>query len=258
MNLFFYRVMYKISRKLWRQALCDTDAIKALALVVCIKNIYSDSLITNFSVNKVAKLIGKRHSTTKRLLVKLEQMKLISYHFEGEELRAVIGTIRNKKYKQANINIEKFSKSTFDNIVCGLKAMTIKEYIQRKEYLKQQAVQALNPKNKKEVKRRDKLLSAGVLERDVVDPSIVKNKFVDTGLSYRKIGEWIEGGYNSVSKIIKFGVECGLFVKEKSQSSIYSPMTAVDLALYGNMKCTFTTKNYIILVGANRYYNAKP
>lgn len=198
---FYFCYMRKLDKQIWEECLGNSEKTKAIAMFLYVKEHKGASVFPNFSILQLAKFVGLSRNTTRKRLHTLEKMGLVERVGWGE---------RHLKFKKArarynNVDISKIDKGSVKSIEFGLKALLICVVQGHKEYIKQRFLQATQPSKDislKDVKRARKYIH----RRGISD-------FVDNGISYRYLANKLKVSYRVVSKVIRYGIACGMFVK---------------------------------------------
>lgn len=208
-RLFLYiNIMNKISRKIFADNINDTDAVKALALLIYVKNVNGASVISNFSYNKLAKITKLSRGSIKKRLNTLGNMDLLD--FVGRNNNNLL--FKRVRAPKSNIDISKIDTTSIKSIELGLRALVIVEIQRQKNYVKQQVVRGTSPKNGRMTKheyRSFKRANKFCKKRGI-------KEFTDNGVSYNTLSKRMGVGLNKTSEAIKYGVEKGLFVKNNN------------------------------------------
>lgn len=244
------RIFNNISRKIYKEIIGDAEALKAIALMLYVKNLFPTSVITNYTDHKLAKITGIHQTTVKKRMSTLADMDLIEYA-NKKFTHIVFKSIRSKQSKR-NIRLSKIDFSSVKSIELGLKAMFICEVQRRKDYIEQQVVKANNPVIKKGDKngyRAFKRARKFCTLRGI-------SSYSDNGISYKYIANKLNISIASVAKMIKHGEGIGLFNKT-NHVSLYATVKGmakhfVSTIGENNLFCTLRNNN-VYAVSANTY-----
>lgn len=231
--------MKYISRSTYYDCLTDAKKLKALAMLIYIKNMYSNSVITNFTYYKLAKITGLTQATAKKYFKVLESMELV------ERLNTNSNNVLFKRIRREynNIVITKAIKGCIKDIEKGLRALFIVEKQSQKDYIKHTMEQANGDVrcSYKQMKRaKNKVKGCG------------RSIFKDNGFCYEYLCKKLNISRKSVSETIKFGESNFMFVKQKNVEKVYVKGFGYKMAEYNN-RFTFGTRNYAFIVSANTY-----
>ena len=193
--------MNKLSKVIYNMHIGDADAVKALALLVYVKENKPTSVFTDYTVTALAKFANLSRNTTRKRIKKLEEIGLVErIGKNGQHL-----LFKRARVKCANVNLSKINKDNVRSIELGLKALLIYEIQRSKEWVRQRVYQATNPKvgtPLKVVKRA----KAFCRKRGITE-------FVDSGLSWKAIAKRLGCGFETVKQAIKYGEQNKMFVK---------------------------------------------
>lgn len=241
--------MNKLSKVLYNNNIGDTDALKALALLVYVKENKPTSVFTNYNITALSKFVHLSRNTTRKRIQKLFQMGLVER--VGKEKQHLL--FKRVRMRCANVSLNKINKKSIKSIEIGLKALLIYETQRSKEWIKQRVYQATNPKKGtplKVVKRAKAFCrKCGITQ------------FVDNGISWKTIAKRLGCGYNMVKQVIMYGEENKMFVKH-NHIAYYNTIKgcASEFVEYSQMDNLFSTKrnNNVYSYACNTYtiYNA--
>lgn len=227
--------MNKLSKVLFNKYIGDADAVKALALLVFVKENKPTSVFTNYSIADLSSFVGLSKNTTKKRIDKLSEMGLVSR--VGKNGKHLL--FKRVRMKCANVNVAKIRKDNIKNIELGLKALLVYEIQRSKDWVKQRVYQATNPKRGTSLKAV-KRAKAFCRKRGIT-------KFVDNGISWKTIAERLGCGFATVAKVINYGITNGMFVKHCHISHYDVAMgTASKYIEYSdksNLFCTLKNNN---------------
>lgn len=232
--------MRKISRKLYHDNISDAEAVKALALLIFVKNHFPTSVIPNFTYYKVVKLTGLHYNTVKKRINTLGDMDLIeivgkyNQHLKFKRVRA----------KNSNINFSRIDTSSVKSIERGLQALFLVEKVSQKNYVEQRVILAKNCKNGKERKA-----GKAVLQK------CSSADFKDNGISYAYLANKLNVSIMTVSDIIKYAVSHKLVVKHRNITQVVHIKNLAQhcFTMVDNQKGFFATKHGIYKIACNTY-----
>lgn len=149
--------------------------------------------------------------------------------------------LRDDNYR-TDVRLDKIDFSTPKTIERGLQALFIVQVQKKKDFLKQQFIQATQPDKKTPLKKVKKSIRY-IKERGI-------EKFQDNGISFKYLCEKLKSGKNTISEIINYGIELKLFNRHNNVIQMRI-IGAKGLPSYG---ChTFSTKDNVYVVLANTY-----
>lgn len=232
--------MKKISRKIFHDNISDADAVKALALLIFVKNHFKTSVVPNFTLYKIVSLTGLHYNTVKKRLNTLGDMDLIetvgkyNQHLKFKRVRA----------KNSNVNFSRIDTSSVKLIEKGLRALFLVEKVNQKNYVEQRVILAQECKNGKERKAGKQTCK-----------KCGSSDFKDNGISYKYLAKKLNISSKTVADMVEFAVSSKLVVKHKTVTQIaYIKGGAKKaLSMFHDVKGFFATKNNIYQIGCNRY-----
>lgn len=227
--------MDKLSKAIFNRYIGDADAVKALALLVYVKENKPTSVFTDYALTDLASFVGLSRNTTSKRIKKLEEMGLVER--VGKNGKHLL--FKRARAKCANVKVSKIKKDSVRDIELGLKALLIYEIQRSKEWIKQRVYQATNPKEGtplKVVKRA----KAFCRKRGITE-------FADNGISWKTIAERLGCGFGVVSRVIAYGVANGMFVKhchiEHYDIAVGAAREYVEYSDKANLFCTLRNNN---------------
>lgn len=259
--------MKKISKIILEGVVKDSDAIKALALCVLIKNTYANSVVYNFSYYKISKIANIHQASAKKYIKKLEKMGLVERDGKyNQHLRF------KRVYKRFNLSISKIDTSTLKNIEMGLKATILVFLQQKKDYIHHQTFKATNDswvQSKADAKERKSIIKKLLEERWIDDISNGRNKveyksnFVDNGFSFNYLSSFFKMGKSTISQMLDYAVKNKMIAITKHCEQVFL-QNAKEVFKFNSEKIytdsngvskkyAFCTKNNIYFVKANTF-----
>ena len=209
----------KVSRTIFNDAVANPLRRKALAFSILVKSNKNLAIFRDFTIREVARLTGTSPSTAKKYIRTLREMGLVSItrHANGDNYLA-FKKLRKHKIKNkgndlyhtpkfSDIDITKIDYSDIKTIEKGLMAIAIREKARKTANARHLIKLGTNPSRSddlKEVKRARKICRKKGWER-----------YVEHGLSYRKIRALLGCCPKTVRKIIIIGESLGLFEAHK-------------------------------------------
>lgn len=240
--------MKKIGRSLLMKCIGDVDAIKALALLVFVKNKYPCSVIPEYTDTKLAQVCGLSRATVKSRIAKLRSMGLV-YDVVNKKEQHHLGF----KAASEEFNNIKFAFGVTDikSIEIGLEALFIVEKQGQKDYARQQVLKVTSPGKLSSYKKaRTECLKRGWV--DISDSGQYINKFQDNGISYNYLARKLNRGRSHIATVIKFAEENNMLAVDSV--TISHDLTSNSLIIGSKMpKGTFIRGNKIYTVLPNRF-----
>lgn len=236
--------MNKLSKALFNKYIGDADAVKALALLIFVKENKPTSVFTNYSISDLSSFVGLSKNTTKKRIDKLSEMGLVSRI--GKNGKHIL--FKRARMKCANVNVAKIRKDNIKNIELGLKALLVYEIQRSKDWVKQRVYQATNPKNGTSLKNI-KRARAFCRKRGITN-------FVDNGISWKTIAKRLRCGFSKVAEVIEYGQKMGMFVKHcHIRHYYYAKGCAGEFVEYSDEKNLFSTlrNNNVYSYSCNTY-----
>lgn len=224
---------------------------KAIAFSLFVKTHTRNSIVKDWSVNKLHDITGISANAIKDRLSILRNMELIeetglnkkhlvfkSLHSHTAHRNIAIPELTFKP----NVNLKKNAYAQeIKNIENGLTAMLLVEIQRRKDFAKQMIQQRSNPSSKKEYKKATKTCNRFCYGR----------KFVDNGISYKYMAAKIGMSVCKSIQIVKLAVKCNIIKKMRNickRIAICSKYTEDMLVNY-----TYSYRDHIYKNYANKY-----
>lgn len=231
--------MKKISRKLYHENISDVDAVKALALLIFIKNSFPTSVVPNYSVNKLVRVTGMHANTIRKRISTLADMDLIEFTGKYNQ------HLKFKKVRAKNSNIKlSINTSSVKLIEKGLRALFLVEKVTQKNYVEQRVKLANAPKNIKELKAGRR-----------ASKKCGSSNFKDNGISYAYLADKLGVSIKHAVEVVQYAINLKLIVKHKVISQVvYIEDRANEFVrVFSELKGVFAKKNSVYKVEANRY-----
>lgn len=225
----------------------DSEAIKALALLLFVKHNFKSSVIPYYTNYKLAKITGLHKETVKRRMNTLGDMGLIE--MEGKKSQHV--RFLKVRAAKSNIRLDNIDFTSIKSIELGLKAMLIVEIQNQKNFIEQRVIRATSPREHcssdeyKSFKRARKFCE----KRGI-------RYFKDNGISYKTIGKKLGVGTNKVSEVIKYAVNNGMLYKHRHIEEVIETRGEAQNIVCSFSECNlFTTKrnNKVLHYSCNTY-----
>lgn len=224
---------------------------KAIAFSLFVKTHARNSIVKNWSINKLHDITGISANAIKDRLLVLKEMDLIeetglnnkhlvfkSLHSHTAHRNVVIPEIAFKP----NTNLKKNAYAQkIKNIENVLTAMLLVEIQRRKDFAKQMIQKRSNPSSKKEYKEAAKTCNRFGYGK----------KFIDKGISYKYMAAKIGMSVCKSIQIVKLAVNCNILRRIRNickRIAICSKYTEDMLTNY-----TYSYRNHIYKNYANKY-----
>lgn len=191
----------RISRELYNECITNTDAVKAISMLIYIKENNKASVITNFTYKKLSEMTKLSVVVIKKRMDKLKSMGLCEYTDNKRNIKFL--KIRAPK---SNVRLDKIDMTSIKSIEIGLRALYIVEVQRRKEYVRSAVNVTGNIHNEKEYENariiRDKALRG-------------TEGYTDNGISYNYLSTKMNVSKKTISEAIKYGVKHNMFEKKR-------------------------------------------
>lgn len=214
-------MLTRVARKTYQNAVGTPELRKALAFAIYVKRFKANSVVKDWSYRELARLTKLSPTTCKKRIDTLKGMGLVRMetkhgHSYLRFLRLRHGSIvvkRNgietkRRPRYADIRLGEYT--SIKEIEQDLMALVIVEDTKRKNYARQLISLANNPRPKTSIKRVKKA-------QRLCRKRGYGKKFIDGGLSYRRIAKWLHCSPNTVKNIICFGESTEMFVVERRE-----------------------------------------
>lgn len=246
--------MVKLAVGLYKKSLCDSDARKALALAIFLKEKCGKPTIYDYSPRMIAEMSDLSVIVVKKRIEKMQEMGLISLCGKHNQ-HLILNKTRNTLY--ANISLDKIDKTNVKDIEMGLKALYIVYIQSQKDYVRN----ILNMRN--EAEKKTYLSKSEYRNFKKAKKFCNKcgiNTFIDNGISYNKISRDLNISKSTVSELIEYGEKHNMFIKSNQFEEIMSFNKCSEAYDYlknnfeGRMRMIKKENKYIIcLVSSNKY-----
>ena len=249
--------MIRLSRKLYNEIYSDNNSIKAIAMLIFIKNKFRSSVVTKWSYSKLAEVTGLSRNTCKKRLGILSNMGLIKYI--GKNNRDMIFGCVKSQSRRSNIRIGNFKGLSINNTEKALKLLFVAEVQSHKDFIIHQVIK-LNSEDANITKEEVKYIKRWAMEHGMVDRETLKinKEFEDKGISYKYICSKLHISYSTWSYMIKLAERINVF-SCKNQVTIEKASRYADLDLKYRKQSdkkynhSYVSNGYIITKGANLY-----
>lgn len=224
---------------------------KAIAFSIFVKKHTRNSIVKNWSINKLHELTGVSADAVKARLHVLQEMELVE--FTGINRRHLVFKSMQSHTAHRNVTIPEMifkpnnnlKKNAYAqeimNIENVLTAILLAEIQRHKDFAKQMIQQKRNPRSKKEYKDATKVCNLFGYGR----------KFVDNGISYKYMAAKIGISVYKSIQVVKLAVSCKILKKIRN---IYKSFTMCGKYTEDMLtNYTYCYRNKIIKKYANRY-----
>lgn len=224
---------------------------KAVAFAVFVKAHTRNSIVKDWTINKLHALTGVSAEAVKARIATLRDMELVEEvgigkkHLVFKSLHSHTAhrniQIKDIEFKQdKNLKKNAYAQEV-KNVEHVLTAILLVEIQRRKDFAKQMIQQKQNPRSKKEYKDAVK----------VCNNFGFGENFVNKGISYKFMAAKLGISMFKAVQIVKFAVECKLI---KKVHKAYKQITACSKYIEDMItNYTFVYRNKIYKIPANRY-----
>lgn len=255
--------MQRLDRNIFEALHKTQDGRKAIALFIVLKSIYRAGGISNYSANKLRKVLGMHLDTLKRLMCELKDNGLCELVGKNKKSLRMRSIRTQWKDKDIDISFIKFSlkrrengsyegvRYVIDKIAKELVAVYIMETNRRREYARRLVSSSVNPHSKDEMVKADK-------ERRKRGYG---KRFVNKGVSYKGLGEKLGMSEQMAFYTVKYCVDNGILIKQNNIERIdtadkehLKEMAKIIRDKFGkNCEPTFVCGRFVYFVKANDY-----
>ena len=216
--------------------LSDPRLLKAVAFVLFFRHKHGKfSTIKNFTVNKLHEMTGLHSTTIRKRLDTLKDYGLVRI----ERGNLAFLSLTSKNHANRNLKLSKFSYKTIKEVEYNLHCLLFTVKLQRMNFAKSAILKATDGKNYNDVKTGRRLSRKYGYGKE----------FIDCGISYRSIADFLKIGVSKAVLVVKNAVLRRFVTLKRNVEAVF--MQNVNyLSLDGY---TFTTRNYAYKVKANSY-----
>ena len=255
-------MLSRVNRNILFDAVGDPIRRKALAFAIYIKDKNQLSVFKDWSYRELGRISNLHPSTIKKYIRTLKLMRLIREEHRNGHTYLFFKKLRKHKIKNkwndyyhtpkySDAFLDKLDRSSIKSIDKGLMALRIGEYAKKTSRVRHLIQLASNPSKTddlKQVKRARKICREKGL-----------TKFVEHGLSYRKIKNLFHCGNSSVRETIALGESLEMFYSVKPElvliKYIGNSEAKYALSFFRDEHPTaFATINNIYYQPARRFY----
>ena len=235
-----------LKRKIFHNCIGSPRAQKAVSLALLLKRrLGRTSTLHNWSANKLHNIAGTSPSTIKKYMPIMRALGLV--HFEGRNNQHLVVSRIASNAKHRNIDVDAFCLDTFKDAYNSLRAFVALAIQARKDFIRHTLQTCKNPSNHKEFIKARKTLKRLVKKGTV---SGMDATYTELGISYRRIAQETGNCNRTAQRIIKYALKRG-WCNRYQQKEVFK-LKGISFRDTGEY-FTFSTKNYIILMHANRY-----
>lgn len=255
--------MQRLDRNIFEALHKTQDGRKAIALFIVLKSIYRAGGISNYSANRLRKVLGMHLDTLKRLMSILKDNGLCELVGKNKKTLRMRSIRTTWKDRDIDISFIKFSlkrrengsydgvRYVIDKIAKELVAVYIIETNRHREYARRLVSSSANPHSKDEmVKAKKEMRKRGYGKR-----------FVNKGISYKGLGEKLGMSEQMAFYTVKYCVDNGILIKQNNIERIdtadkehLKEMAKIIRDKFGkNCEPTFVCGRFVYFVKANDY-----
>lgn len=255
--------MQRLDRDIFEALHKTQDGRKAIALFIVLKTIYRAGGISNYSANRLRKVLGMHIDTLKRLMGVLKDNGLCELVGKNKNTLRMRSIRTMWKDKDIDISFIKFClkrrengsyegvRYVIDKITKELIAVYIIETKRHREYARRLVISSVKPRSKDEFVKADKERRRRGYGK----------RFVEKGFSYKGLGEKLGMSEQKAFYTVKHCIDYGVLVKKNN-------IARIDTADKGRLKesakiirdnfgknCepTFVCGRFVYFVRANDY-----
>lgn len=233
----------KVRRRILNEIKGKPMQQKALAFAIYLKfNVGRDSIVKDFSINKIRKITGLSATTINKYLPILLQNGW-AFICGSTKKHLVINRLSSSTNNR-NVCIDRFCFNSFKDVYNSIRSFLAILIQARKDFIKRTIQIATNPKvgeNCKAARKTVKRLVREGIIRDV--------EYKEYGLSYKRIAKELGNCARTAFRVMQYAIKKKLVGKHNNVEQIYAPKV-----FYRNIiGYTFATKNNLYCVHANTY-----
>lgn len=220
--------MKYLDKKLYYRCINDTDALKALALFVFVKQRKRCSVFPDYSIDGLSKFCKLSKNTTRKRLRRLEEMGLVCRVGRyGQHLM-----FKKARRKHENVRISKIHFKTIKDIELALRVILICEIQSSKIWLEQRVFEAYG---------QDESIPYDVRKRSIkICRKCGVSKFTDNGISWKTISKRLNCSYCIVRQVLEFGEKFYFFKINRNIEELEDERT--EILRYSGEKNLFISK----------------
>ena len=233
----------KVRRRILNEVKGQPMQQKALAFAVFIKfKVGRDSIVKDFSINKIRKITGISATTINKYLPILLQNGWASIC--GSTKKHLVINRLASSTNNRNVCIDRFCFNSFKDVYNSIRSFLAILIQARKDFIKRTIQIATNPKVGENCKAARKTMKRLVREGIIRD-----GEYKEYGLSYKRIAFELGNCAKTAFRVMQYAINKKLVVKRNNYEQVYAPNV-----FYRNIiGYTFATKNNLYCVHANTY-----
>ena len=220
--------MRHLDKCLYRRCINDTDAFKALALFVYVKQHKPCSVFPDYNLSKFSRFVGLSKNTARKRLKKLVEMGLVERIGKNEQHLL----FKKARRKHANVIVSRVRYGSVKETELALRAILVCEIQRSKDWLEQRVFEAYAPDGGVPYMKRKRALRV-CRKRGITT-------FTDNGISWRTISKRLNCSLSIVRQVLDFG-EKNLYFKVNRR--IVERNEARDFLKYSDEQNLFITKS---------------
>jgi len=216
---------------------------KALALAIYLKfKVGRDSIIKNFTINKIRNITGLSATTINKYLPILLENGWVTFCGSNKEHLVISRLASNTNNR--NVCVDKFCFNSFKDVYNSIRSFLAILIQARKDFIKRTIQIATNPQKGQNCKAARKTMKRLVREGIIRD-----GKYKEYGLSYKRIASELGNCARTAFRVMQYAINKNLLVKHNNIEQVYAPKVWYRHIL----GYTFATKNNLYSVHANTY-----
>ena len=233
----------KVRRRILNEIKGQPMQQKALAFAVYLKfKVGRDSIVKDFSINKIRKITGLSATTINKYLPILLQNGWASIC--GSTKKHLVISRLASNTNNRNVCIDRFCFKSFKDVYNSIRSFLVILIQARKDFIKRTIQIATNPQVGENFKAARKTMKRLVREGIIRD-----GEYKEYGMSLKRIAKETGNCVRTAQRAIQYAIDKGWVTKQRHQEQVFAPKTNYYLP-YGY---TFSTKNNIYRIYANTY-----
>ena len=171
----------------------DTNAFKALAMFVYVKQHKPCSVFPDYTIDKFSKFVGLSKNTVRKRMKKLIEMGLVERI--GRNKQHLL--FKKARKKKANVVVQRIRYKSIRETEMALRAILICEIQKSKDWLEQRVFEAYGVDDRIPYKVRKRALRL-CRKRGI-------SSFTDNGISWKTIAKRLNCSFTIVRQVLEFG-----------------------------------------------------
>jgi len=233
----------KIKRRIMNDIKGQPMQQKALAFAVYLKfKVGRDSIVKDFSINKIRKITGLSSTAINKYLPILFANGWASIC--GSSRKHLVINRMASSTNNRNVCVDKFCFNSFKDVYNSIRSFLAILIQARKDFIKRTIQIATNPQvgeNCKAARKTVKRLVREGIIRDI--------KYKEYGLSYKRIAKELGNCARTAFRVMQYAINKKLVVKHNNVEQVFAPKVYYRHII----GYTFSTKNNLYCVHANTY-----